>query len=74
MDDFVTYYEFTDEECEKYDKIVREAVKDVRQGDNVIYNIIREETMPFFEGECTAEKTAENIQNRVSIYLSERYG
>lgn len=73
-DDFITYYEFTDEECEKYDKIVREAAKDVRQGDNVIYNIIREETMPFFEGEYTAEKTAEIIQNRVSIYLSEKYG
>ncbi len=73
-DDTITYYEFTDEECEKYDKIVREAAKDVRQGDNVIYNIIREETMPFFEGEYTAEKTAEIIQNRVSIYLSEKYG
>ena len=43
-------------------------------GQNVIYNIIREETMPFFEGEYTAEKTAEIIQNRVSIYLSEKYG
>ncbi len=74
MEDVVTYYEFTDEECEKYDKIVREAAKDVRQGDNVIYNIIREETMPFFEGECTAERATQNIQNRVSIYLSERYG
>ena len=73
-DDFITYYEFTDEECEKYDKIVREAAKDVRQGDNVIYNIIREETMPFFEGDITAEKAAEIIQNRVSIYLSEKYG
>ncbi len=30
--------------------------------------------MPFFEGEYTAEKTAEIIQNRVSIYLSEKYG
>ena len=74
MDDIVTYYEFTDEECEKYDKIVREAAKDVRQGDAVIYDIIREETMPFFEGDITAEKAAEIIQNRVSIYLSERYG
>ena len=73
MEDVVTYYEFTDEECEKYDKIVREAAKDVRQGDNVIYNIIREETMPFFEGECTAEECADKIQKRVSIYLSERY-
>ncbi len=74
MDDVVTYYEFTDEECERYDKIVREAVNDVRQGDTVIYNIILEETMPFFEGEYSAEKAAEIIQNRVSIYLSERYG
>lgn len=73
-EDTITYYEFTDEECEKYDKIVREAAKDVRQGDAVIYNIIFEETMPFFEGEYSAEKTAEIIQNRVSIYLSEKYG
>lgn len=72
-DDVLIYYELSDGQCEEYDKIVREAVKDVRQGDNVIKGIIVEELMPFFDGDSTAEKVAENIQNRISIYLSERY-
>ncbi len=63
---------FTQEECDYYKNIIKNA--NVLRSDITIGNIIREETMPFFEGECTAEKAAQNIQNRVSIYLSERYG
>lgn len=37
------------------------------------YEIIQEEIMNFFNGAMTAEECAEHIQNRVSIYLSERF-
>lgn len=63
---------FTQEECDYYKNIVKNAK--ILRYDNTVSQIIREETMPFFEGECTAEKAVEIIQNRVSIYLSERYG
>lgn len=37
-----------------------------------IYTIVSEETKRFYAGECTAEQCAKVIQNRVSIYLSEK--
>ena len=37
-----------------------------------IQNVIREEAARYFKGEITAEKAAEYIQNRVSIYLAEQ--
>ncbi len=36
-----------------------------------LYNIIREETLPFFAGKVSAEQAAKYIQSRASIYLSE---
>ncbi len=71
--DIITYYELSDEQCAEYDAIIRNAIKNVQNGDNVIRSILLEELMPFFEGDSTADKTVENIQNRVTIYLSERY-
>ena len=40
--------------------------------DNEIMKVMREEALRFFAGELTAEKAAEYIQNRVSIYLAEQ--
>ena len=37
-----------------------------------IAKIVKEETLRYFAGEITAEKAAEYIQNRVSIYLAEQ--
>ncbi len=62
---------FTQEECEYYKDIITSA-KFVRH-DEEVYQICREEVQRFYEGECTAEKAAEVIQNRVTIYLSEHY-
>jgi len=63
---------FTQEECDHYKDMIKNS--EVIRYDNTIYNIIREETLSFFNLECTAEECAERIQNRASIYLSERYG
>lgn len=38
------------------------------------YEIIKEETNSFFNGDTTAQQCAELIQSRVSIYLSEKFG
>ena len=63
---------FTQEECDYYKDMIKNS--EVIRYDNTIYKIIHEETMPFFNLECSAEECANMIQNRVSLYLSERYG
>lgn len=62
---------FTQEECEYYKDMVKNAK--VMRYDSTVSYIINEETNGFFNEEGTAEKVAEAIQNRVSLYLSERY-
>jgi len=42
--------------------------------DNELYDLALREATPFFEGGISAEKAAENMQSKVSIYLSEQYG
>lgn len=44
----------------------------LHDSDEDVQTIINEETQKFMNGETTAEKCAETIQNRVSIYLSEK--
>ncbi len=44
----------------------------LHDSDEDVQKIINEETQRFMNGEITAEKCAETIQNRVSIYLSEK--
>lgn len=47
----------------------------VRKGaDEALKNIILDEAAPYFDGQCTAEQAAENIQSRASVYLMEQYG
>ncbi len=62
---------FTQEECDYYKNIIKNAK--VLRSDITVGNIIREETMIFFDEECTAEECADKIQKRVSLYLSEKY-
>lgn len=42
--------------------------------DYELYELVFKEARPFFEGEITVEQAAENIQSKVNIYLSEKYG
>lgn len=41
--------------------------------DDALYELVLREATPFFQGGLTAEQAAENIQSKVSIYLSEHY-
>ncbi len=69
-----TYYEpLTDKEGEKFRSVVSEAVKHNSRKDFTVQDILHEELMPYFEGERSAQETANIIQSRVSIYLSENY-
>lgn len=63
----------TEEESKRYEEFVR-SVNTASSGnfDSEIYKIISEETSAYFAGECSAEKCAGLIQNRVSIMLSEQ--
>lgn len=63
---------FTQEEYDYFYDLVTNA-QVIRQDSN-IDRIIHEETMSLFNEECTAEECAKKIQNRASLYLSERYG
>lgn len=68
------YFEpFNDNEVEKYSEFVREAAKHCRRYEFTVWEILDEELTSYFEGERSAEKTADIIQSRVSIYISENY-
>ncbi len=41
--------------------------------DNTLYELILREATPFFQGGITAQQAAENMQSKVSLYLSEQY-
>ncbi len=53
---------------------VRSCVKCSRRYDGDLENIITEELEEYFNSDKSAEETAEMIQNRASVYLSETYG
>lgn len=59
---------------EEYDALMAlyERCSSVYSSDQEIMNIIMEETAPFFDGQKTAEETANLIQNRLSLYISEQ--
>ncbi|MCM1528797.1 MAG: hypothetical protein NC093_02240 [Alistipes sp.] len=62
---------FSDKKAAEYSGFVHNAVKNSCAADEEIRNILKEEMTYYFEGERSAEETANIIQNRVSIYVSE---
>ncbi|MHB1153773.1 MAG: hypothetical protein ACYCWE_08830 [Eubacteriales bacterium] len=71
--DGFTLYRFTDEDAKWFRDYLTES-KFENKYDAKINEIIWEELDLYFEGAVTAEKAAENIQNRAAIYVNERYG
>ncbi len=65
-----------DEKSQTYtdsvDKMIKSITKPLWHIDK-IEEIINEETTEYFNGNISAQKTAENIQSRASIFMSERY-
>ncbi len=63
----------SEEDIRRYIDFI-ESVDTLERTDEYIDEIINEEISAFDAGASTADKTAKNIQSRVSIYLSEQYG
>ena len=62
-------YAATKEETEGFYELLSSATR--QSVDSEIWDMIYEETRPFFDGTKTASEVAEIIQNRVSLYLQE---
>lgn len=73
LENAIYFDPFSDSEVEKYSEFVREAAKHRRRYDFTVFEILDEELTSYFEGERSAEETADIIQSRVSIYVSENY-
>lgn len=64
----------SDEEIEEYKAWVRESAKNVVKLDYNVVRILWDELNAYFNDERSSEETAKMIQNRVSLYVSEKYG
>lgn len=69
----IEFEPFSDEKASEYNDLVHNAVKNSGYMDEEIRNILIEELIYYFEREYSVEETADIIQNRVSICLSEKY-
>lgn len=74
LQNYILYDAFTQEEADRCMEYVRSCVKCSRRYDGDLENIITEELEEYFNSDKSAEETAEMIQNRASVYLSETYG
>lgn len=63
----------SDERIKEYKTWVRESAKNVVKRDQNVVGILYDELNAYFNDERSAENTANIIQNRISIYLSEQY-
>ena len=60
----------TEAEAQQF-RDLTEQVSRAWETDESIFNIIEEETKPFFAGDKSADETAKTIQNRATTYLNE---
>ena len=80
MEEFIANSSYPEEEARKMAECVyMDVYQYAERADHVtgtfyrdIFNIIEEETAPYFAGDKDAETTAAHIQSRVSIFLAEQ--
>ena len=60
----------TEEEIQQFRDLTDEVSR-VWETDQSLFEIIDEETKPFFAGDKSADETAKTIQNRATTYLNE---
>lgn len=60
----------TDEDNEKFMNIIQSTNRVMRH-DEIIENIISEEVANYYSGQISSDKTVDNIENRIGLYLSE---
>ena len=68
----ITIDPLTQEECDLFEDFIINIKPNTYYYNEEIYNIITEESNAYFAGDKSAEQTAEIIQNRVSILISEQ--
>lgn len=69
-DEEIKIYGIDNETTEKITNIVKSANR-IKTDDEEINKIINEETYDFFNGSKTSVEVSKNLQNRISVYLSE---
>lgn len=62
----------TDEEIAQIKELINNVTKSQSYYDNGLYDICGEEISAFFNGDKSAEETADIIINRISIYVAEK--
>ena len=67
----VEFYAISQEEADQIKALIN-SVEYTSAYDQKAYDIISEEAAYFFSGEKTVDKTAEIIQNRISLYINEQ--
>lgn len=71
LENFSVDFRTSTEKEEKWMTDIIESCDRSFSGDYQLENIIREEAVAFFEGQKSAQETADIIQNRVKIYVNE---
>ena len=64
--------DITDEEIARLKDIINNVKRSMNYYDTELYKICEEESKAFFNGDKTAEETADIIINRISIYIAEK--
>lgn len=64
------YHVTTEEEADRVEALIKIA-RPSTGSDSQIMDIISEEAQAFFKGQRTAQDVANNIQNRVQLYMNE---
>ncbi len=64
-------FNFTQEDIDEFNAILDSTTYSIDSVDEKLLNIIKEEADAYFNGAKSAEETADVIQGRISIYLSE---
>lgn len=67
----ISYGPLTDEQIQKFLTIFNNTNK-VETSNNVIWNIVSEETKAYYKGEKNIDETTKVIQNRIDTYINEQ--
>ncbi len=67
----IPIYEMTEEQAELFRSLIGEGGV-VEDDNSAILNIVREELIPYFAGQKSAEEATKMIQSKVTIYVNEQ--
>lgn len=68
----ISLYAMTEEQRGKLLSVIENTTYNVSGGDGTVFEIVYEEAEAFFSGKQDAKKAAEAVQQRVTLYMSEK--